>query len=194
MIIRPASEADSEDIRRVERSAGVRFTEIGMEWVASHEPMSASLLTEFAQAGRSWVAEGSGEDADGSAEDSDGRPLGYVEGRIVGYAVVEIVDNCAHIEQLSVDLEHQGQGIGTALIEEVEAFATSRGLGALTLTTFDEVPWNRALYEHLGFSVLAEDQLSAGLREIRQDEAKRGLDPEIRVCMRKMIDPSGATT
>jgi GNAT superfamily N-acetyltransferase len=175
MIIRPASDADSEDIRLVERSAGVRFTEIGMEWVASHEPMSASLLTEFAQAGRSWVAEGSA-------------------GRIVGYAVVEIVDNCAHIEQLSVDLEHQGQGIGTALIEEVEAWATSRGLGALTLTTFDDVPWNRALYEHLGFSVLAEDELSAGLREIRQDEAKRGLDPEIRVCMRKTIDPSGATT
>jgi GNAT superfamily N-acetyltransferase len=170
VIIRPASEADSDAIRRVERSAGARFSEIGMEWVASHEPMSAALLGEFAQSGRSWVA-----------EDADGRPVGYV--------VVEIVEGCAHIEQLSVDMDHQGQGIGRALIEEVGAWAESRGLGALTLTTFAEVPWNRALYEHLGFSVLAEGELSAGLREIRYDEAKLGLDREIRVCMRKMIGP-----
>ena len=170
--IRPARAEDSEIIRAIERSAGVRFKDIGMESVASHEPMSALLLDEFAQSGRSWVAEG-----------SDGRPVGYV--------VVEIVDGCAHIEQLSVDLEHQSQGIGKALIEEVESWAIRRRLGALTLTTFDEVPWNRALYEHLGFSVLAEDQLSAGLREIRHEEAKLGLDPEIRVCMRKM---TSATT
>jgi GNAT superfamily N-acetyltransferase len=171
MIIRPASDADAEEIRRVERSAGVRFSEIGMDWVASHEPMSTSRLMEFARSGRAWVAEGA-------------------DGRLVGYVVMEIVDGCAHIEQLSVDLEHQSQGIGKAMIDEVESWAMSRRLGALTLTTFDEVPWNRALYEHLGFSVLAEDELSAGLREIRHEEAKLGLDPEIRVCMRKEIRAS----
>ena len=172
MIVRAASESDSEDIRQVERSAGVRFTDVGMEWVASHEPMSASLLTEFARSGRSWVVDG-----------ADGRPVGYV--------VVEIVDGCAHIEQLSVDLEHQSQGIGKALIEAAESWAVSCRLQALTLTTFAEVPWNRPLYEHLGFSVLAEDELSPGLRKIRDDEAKRGLDPATRVCMRKVI---GSTT
>jgi GNAT superfamily N-acetyltransferase len=143
-----------------------------MEWVASHEPMSASLLAEFALSGRSWVADGAG-----------GRPVGYV--------VVEIVEACAHIEQLSVDLEHQSRGIGKALMEAVESWAVSCRLEALTLTTFAEVPWNRPLYEHLGFSVLAEDELSPGLRKIREDEAKRGLDPAIRVCMRKV---TGSTT
>ncbi len=166
--IRPARPADSERMREIERSAGARFLEVGMGWVASHEPLSAEELGAFAEAGRSWVA---------VAE--DGRP--------VGYAVVEVVDGCGHIEQVSVDTEHQGQGIGRALVEEVEAWAIGRRLGALTLTTFADVPWNRPLYEHLGFSVLADHELSVGVIAIRYAERKRGLDPATRVCMRKAV-------
>jgi GNAT superfamily N-acetyltransferase len=171
MDIRPSTPADSEQLRAIERSAGRRFDQIGMGWVAAHEPMSTTELAEFAEAGRSWVAVG-----------EDGLPVGYI--------VVEVVDGCAHIEQVSVELEHQGKGIGRALLAEVESWAASSGFGALTLTTFAEVPWNRPYYEYLGFSLLDSDELSPGLTAIRDDEAERGLDPADRVCMRKVVPPA----
>jgi GNAT superfamily N-acetyltransferase len=173
VVIRPARAEDSENLREIERSAGARFEEIGMGWVASHEPISADELNAFAEAGRSWVAVDENEDA-----------------HPIGYAVAEIVDCCGHIEQVSVALEDQGQGVGRALVQAVEAWAVRNRLRALTLTTFSDVAWNRPLYEHLGFSVLAPHELSPGLVSIRAAEAKRGLDPATRVCMRMLISPA----
>jgi GNAT superfamily N-acetyltransferase len=106
-------------------------------------------------------------------------------GNVVGYVVVEVVDGCAHIEQLSVVPDHQGRGIGRALVEAVSTWARDQGLPAITLTTFTDVPWNRPLYEHLGFHVLAEAEITGGLRTLRESEAAHGLDPSIRVCMRR---------
>lgn len=169
--IRAAQVADSEAIRDVERTAGQRFREIGMEWVASHEPMNAEELGTFADDGRSWVAEDE-------------------EHRLVGYVIAEIVDDCAHIEQLSVAFEHQQKGIGRALMETVEAWAVASGLGGVTLTTFRDVGWNRPLYEHLGFSVLDEGELSEGLVDKREDEALLGLERSPRVAMRKEFRPA----
>lgn len=160
--------ADAEDQRAVERAAGARFVAVGMAEVAADDPMSAERLVAYARAGRSWVA----------TDRSD---------RVVGYVVVELIDGCAHVEQISVDPEHQGQGLGQALIDEVERWAAARGLEAMTLTTFAEVPWNRPLYEHLGFRVLREEELSPGLRALRTEEAARGLDRELRVCMRRPV-------
>lgn len=55
---------------------------------------------------------------------------------------------------------------------------------ALTLTTFAHVPWNRPLYEHLGFQVLANEEVGPGLRAVMNTEAAHGLDPTTRVAMR----------
>ncbi len=145
-MIRPARPDDAEDERSVERAAGARFAEIGMPDIASHEPMNAEVLTRYARDGRSWVA------TDGSD-------------RAVGYVVVDVVAGCAHIEQLSVHPEHQGAGLGRALVAEVERWASDSGLSAVTLTTFTDVAWNRPLYEHLGFAVLTEDELSPGIAQ-----------------------------
>ncbi len=134
--------------------------------------MNAETLAAYAGSGRSWVA-------------TDG------DDRVVGSVVVDVIDGCAHIEQISVDPERQGRGLGRALIDEVERWAAGRGLGAMTLTTFTEVPWNRPLYEHLGFRVLAEAEVSSGLRRRRAEEAGHGLDPAARVCLRKPVGPSG---
>lgn len=136
---------------------------------AEAEPMAAAVLATYAQAGRSWVA-----------VDDQNRPVGYV--------VVDVVDSAAHIEQISVDPDHQGRGLCRALIEEVERWAAASGLTAITLTTFDKVPWNRPLYEHLGFAVVDEIDLQPGLRQVRQAEARHGLDPTIRVCMQRDVD------
>ena len=171
LMIRPARPADAEDERAIERAAGDRFAEIGMPHVAGHEPMSADMLIGYAVDGRSWVATDAGD-------------------RAVGYVVVDVVDGCAHIEQVSVHPSDQGKGLGRALVARVERWAADEGLPAVTLTTFKDVPWNRPLYEHLGFSVLADDELSAELLQIRDEEARRGLDPTTRVCMRKPVLPA----
>lgn len=139
-----------------------------MPAVAADEPMSSERLVAYARAGRSWVATDR-------------------EDHVVGYVVVELIDGCAHVEQLSVRPSHQGQGLGRALLAEVERWAAAGGIEALTLTMFAEVPWNRPLYEHLGFRVLREEELSPGLRALRTDEAAHGLDPESRVCMRRPV-------
>lgn len=167
-VIRPARPADAQAQRAVERAAGARFAEVGMAGVAADEPMSVERLAAYAEAGRSWVA----------TDATD---------HVLGYVVVELIDGCAHIEQVSVEPDHQGQGMGRGLIDEVERWAAGRRIEAMTLTTFAEVPWNRPLYEHLGFRVLQEHELSRGLRAVRTDEAAHGLDPESRVCMRRPV-------
>ncbi len=167
-MIRAALPDESDQLRAVERAAGERFRDVGMDDIADAEPMSAHHLVAHAEAARSWVA----------VDDSD-EPVGYV--------AVDLVDGCAHIEQISVLPGHQGRGLARTLIEEVEHWAEDQGLPAMTLTTFAEVPWNRPLYEHLGFVILDEDQLGPELRAVREHEAELGLDPTLRVCMRRRI-------
>jgi hypothetical protein len=74
--------------------------------------------------------------------------------------------------------------VGRALLDRVEVWARETDRPAITLTTFADVPWNRPLYEHLGFRVLTEAELGPGLRAVRTTEAGHGLDPTTRVCMR----------
>lgn len=166
--VRPSRLADIEAQRAVERAAGSRFLAVGMPEIAADEPMPADALASYADAGRSWVA-------------TDG------DGHVVGFVVVDLLDDCAHIEEVSVEPAHQGRRLGRALIAEVERWARSQDLDAVTLTTFADVPWNRPLYEHLGFRTLAEDELTPGLRHRRREETNRGLDPARRVCMRKPL-------
>jgi GNAT superfamily N-acetyltransferase len=143
-----------------------------MDRIADSDPMSVEVLEEYARCGRSWVA-----------VDECDRPVGYV--------VVDVVDGNAHVEQISVLPEYQGRGLGKDLLEGVQAWATEVGCLALTLTTFIHVPWNRPLYEHLGFVVLPDDELGPGLRELREHESRMGLDPTSRVCMRRSVRSVG---
>jgi len=57
-------------------------------------------------------------------------------------------------------------------------------LGGYGRCSANEVPWNRPLYEHLGFVVLTEEEIGPDLETVRRDEADSGLDPATRVCMR----------
>ena len=102
----------------------------------------------------------------------------------IGYVLVDHVDGCAHIEQISVLPDRQGAGVGRALIDHVRAWAVASGTRAITLTTFRDVPWNAPLYEHLGFRVLDEREIGPELRAVRDTETAHGLDPARRVCMR----------
>jgi hypothetical protein len=57
----------------------------------------------------------------------------------------------------------------------------ARGATALTLTTFDDVPWNGPYYTRLGFRMRDLATLSPGLQTVEQAEA--GLPMVHRICM-----------
>jgi GNAT superfamily N-acetyltransferase len=163
--IRPSRLSDGPTLREIERSAGEMFREVGLESVADDEPLSEAELASYALGARSWAA------VDGSDQ-----PVAYV--------LVDKVDGNAHVAQISVLPESQGHGIGRALLRRVRAWAISSNCPAITLTTFSEVPWNRPLYEHLGFVVLSEEDVGPELQTVLRDESDSGLDPATRVSMR----------
>lgn len=167
---RTARPTDAARAREIEVAAGAAFAAVGLPDIARAEPMPEEELAAYAVAGRSWVAADAHDDA-------------------VGYVVVDIVDGCAHVEQISVHPDHQGLGLGRRLLDEVEVWARAQGMPALTLTTFADVPWNGPLYTHLGFLAVAECELGAGLRAVREAEAELGLDPAQRLCMRRTVRP-----
>lgn len=167
--IRLARPEDGWTLRDVERLAGERFREVGLPEVADDEPASTEVLARYADDGRCWVA----------VVETD-LPIGYV--------LVDLVDGCAHVEQLSVHPEHQGSGIGRALLERVRLWAVDANLPAITLITFMDIPWNAPLYRHLGFQVMSERTIGPQLRAVRASETAHGLDPAMRVCMRLALD------
>ncbi|HYA69538.1 MAG TPA: GNAT family N-acetyltransferase, partial [Acidimicrobiales bacterium] len=106
----------------------------------------------------------------------------------VGYLLVARVDGAAHVDQVTVRSDHQGRGVGGALIAQAIAWARAQKVTAVTLTTFSDVPWNRPLYEHLGFRVLTDDEIGPELRAVQRDEANKGFGPVGRVAMRLDFD------
>jgi GNAT superfamily N-acetyltransferase len=103
----------------------------------------------------------------------------------VGFAHAELLEpNAAHLEEIDVHPEHGRQGLGTRLVREVCRWAETRGLGAVTLTTFRDVPWNMPFYARLGFEEITMAALTPALRGVLEDEARRGLDRTRRVVMR----------
>ena len=155
--VRAARVDDGPLLREIEGLAGQGSGTSG--WARS--PMTSRcrpLPSGPTPGGRSWVA----------VDDAD-TPVGYV--------LVDLVDGNVHVEQLSVRPDQQRQGTGRALVEHVRAWAVDHGRPGITLTTFTDVPWNRPLFERLGFRVLGEDEIGPGLQEVRRTEANRGLDP-----------------
>ncbi|WP_326554856.1 GNAT family N-acetyltransferase [Micromonospora sp. NBC_01813] len=160
-------------LRDVERAAGLAFDNVGMPEIANDEPLPLDVLADYQAAGRAWVA---ADRPAGSARSADAP---------VGYLLADVVDGNLHIEQVSVHPGSAGQGIGRRLIEHLAGVASARGVPALTLTTFAEVPWNAPYYERCGFRALADEALPLGLRAVRAREADHGLDRWPRVAMHR---------
>ena len=166
MLIRPARPADLASLRDIELAAGLAFRDIGMPDIADDDLPSVAELDEYRRGGLAWVAVDGGD-------------------RPVAYLIADRVDGNLHVEQVSVDPAHARRGIGRALIEHVADLARAEGVRSLTLTTFADVPWNAPYYERCGFRRLADDELTPGLRAIREWEAEHGLDRWPRTCMRR---------
>lgn len=166
-VVRPARGGDLPVLRDVERAAGALFRGVGMDAIAD-DALSVAALATYQRDGRAWVVVDEGEVP-------------------VGYLLVDVVDGCAHVEQLTVDPAHGRRGLGQALLGTAEGWARDRDLAALTLTTFAEVPWNVSYYARLGFDVVDGADLTEGLRRLRDHEASTVLARWPRVVMRRAV-------
>ena len=159
--LRMARSPDASRLREIERRAGQRFPLAND--IADHEPRSVETFVAYANAGRCLVA-----------CDNTDRPIGFL--------LVDDIDGNAHIEQMSVEPEHQGMGVGRSLIDQARAWAKNNRRPGVTLTTFADV--HAPMYTHLGFSVMEDHEIGPELHALRREEAARGLDDLMpRVCM-----------
>lgn len=168
--IRRVRPEDVGRLQAIQLAAGSSFRDIGMHAVADSPPLATDSLSGYRRAGRAWAA----------ADEHDD-PVGFV--------VVDVVDGCAHVEQVSVHPAHAGQRIGAMLIDHVAGWAIRHGLAALTLITFRGVPWNAPYYERLGFHELAATDVTPGLAALATAEPDLGRGADSRVCMRRELSP-----
>ena len=165
MRIRPAAPADIPALLAIEAAADALFAGVGMAAVAEGGPDDwRGELERRVAARHAWVAVG-----------LDDRPVAYL--------VLEVVDGCGHVAQVSVLPSHARRGIGRSLIDHADAWAAERDLPALTLTTFADVPWNAPYYRRLGFRAVPDAGIGPGLRDVIAHEAALGLDRRPRVAM-----------
>lgn len=155
-------------LQDIERAAGQCFRDIGMPEIADDEPLPLDELARYQRTGRAWAA-----------VDQADTPVAYL--------IADHVDGNLHIEQVSVHPDSARQGIGRSLLDHAAKQAATRGIHALTLTTFADVPWNAPYYARCGFQRLDDDLLGPGLLDIRTREAAHGLDRWPRLFMYRAV-------
>ncbi|MFF4652217.1 GNAT family N-acetyltransferase [Streptomyces sp. NPDC001380] len=168
MRIREVRAADHGRLQEIERASGQCFREVGLPEIADDEPFTDAELDRYRRAGLAWAA-------------VDGADVP------VAYLLAEPVDDALHVEQVSVHPDHAHHRIGRALLDHAAGHAAARGMPALTLTTFAEVPWNAPYYGRCGFRTMDEEQPGPELRALVRREADLGLDLRPRVCMRRPV-------
>lgn len=126
-LIREATADDVPGIRAIARAAYAKYVpRLGRE----PAPMGADYATAVA-ARRVVVIE--------------------VAGTVRGYMVACPEDDAYFIENLAVDPDYQGQGLGRCLIDHAAGEANRLHLPALRLYTNVRMTENLAMYAHLGF-------------------------------------------
>lgn len=165
--VRLAQADELPALERIEREAGARFAEIPALADLPEVMTPAGALPAALERAQMWVAE--------------------ADGGLVGFAYADLLDDAVHLEELDVLPAWGRRGIGAALVDAVVADARRRGLPAVTLTTFRDVPWNAPYYARLGFRILSEHELGAGLVALLAHEERRGLPRALRVAMRREV-------
>jgi GNAT superfamily N-acetyltransferase len=153
-----------EFLAEIEREAAQLFVDWNVPASVLEESTPIEEFREAQRSGHLWVA-----------LSPDRHP--------VGFALVEEFEGTCHLEELDVYPKHGRKGVGSALVRAVCGWASQRGLAAVTLTTYRDVPWNAPLYARIGFRILGPEELTDALESRVGAEAERGLEPALRVVM-----------
>jgi GNAT superfamily N-acetyltransferase len=109
------------------------------------------------------------------------------ENQVTGFLYAEKHVQDLYIIELDVDGAFQKQGIGRKLLEHTIDFARKYDFSSVTLTTFNDVIWNRPFYEKLGFQKLDATDLPDYLHKKILHEVECGFPRESRCAMRILI-------
>jgi GNAT superfamily N-acetyltransferase len=99
----------------------------------SPNTVSVNFIAAIARCGSVFVA----------ANDIDNLPVGFL---LAGF-----LDRAVYAFLLAVSEDHQRKGLGRRLMEEGCAYARREGAGAVSLSTFIDLPWGAPFFESLGF-------------------------------------------
>ena len=164
--IRPVTLADAEALDQIHHNAKAKFklipqlADIGEGGAKIFEP---EVVAEWLHKGRVWLAEDS----------SSREPVGFI--------AAFPMDSVITIREVSVNLEHNGKGVGGSLLNAVFDWArdqakSSGGPARVSLFTYPDVPWNGKWYEKRGFKeVLPVDLGPEHIAKMDLDVTTRGL-------------------
>jgi len=152
-------------IPAIELAASAMFPEADLPAEIRYLVTENEFLNEAQSEARLWVA-----------LDDDGTP--------VGFAMADIVDGGAHLDEMDVMPDFGRQGIGTRLMHTLIDWARLGDYPALTLITFRHIPWNAPFYERMGFVSMTTSELGEELANLLQEEGEAGIDVHKRVCMK----------
>lgn len=171
--IRPGTIADIPALQLIEREAARRFAAVPGHGFCTALPVrDDDEHRRVLAAGIALVATASG------------RPAGFL--------LLLPLDGAAHLLELAVAPRHQGAGLGRALLDAGEAWATRQGYPECTLTTFGDVPWNAPAYARRGYTVFEPGPERTGLRAVIAEERAAGVHQAPRVVMRRILaGPAG---
>lgn len=161
LVIRPMVPGDVNHVVEVSLAADTLFAEAGLE-LPPDDPRNV-----LDHADRVLVA--------------------VADGRVCGLAATVTLDGAAHLEQLAVHPGHGRRGIGGALVEAVCANALDDGHDRVTLTTFEDVPWNGPWYERRGFSTLPRARWGPELERQWEIEEAAGIMVRSRIAMLRAL-------
>jgi GNAT superfamily N-acetyltransferase len=113
------------------------------------------------------------------------------EGNAVGFAMADILDGVAHLDEMDVLPRYSRRGIGTQLLRRFIAWARAAGYPCATLVTFRHLAWNAPFYEKFGFVAMDPTQIGAEVAGMLEAEARAGIDTSNRTCMRLQLSDHG---
>jgi GNAT superfamily N-acetyltransferase len=166
--IRAVAPGEVIQLPAIERDAAARFREVGLSAIAEGHVSDEAFIRSILRSGV----------AIGAASGTDG---------LVGFALAGVLDDALHIYELSVTAAFGGRGVGSSILAALEERAHDRGLSALTLSTFADVPWNGPFYARRGFSAVGNDDWTPAFHLLHVAEHAAGLPLDRRMFMRKEL-------
>jgi GNAT superfamily N-acetyltransferase len=163
-----ATKRHLQEIPKLEQAAATVFPEADLPLALRYLVTDIDILNEAQQDGRVWVAIDRTRQA-------------------VGFALAEVIDGEAYLDEVDVHPRHARRGVGTRLVNTVLGWAESSDFPSVSLITFRHLPWNARFYEKFGFVPLAPHELSPAMSQILAEEAGAGIDVANRVGMRRML-------
>jgi GNAT superfamily N-acetyltransferase len=166
--VRLARADEIDELVSIDIDAGALFASMGMNFSAltpEHPYVRKERAQWIAAAQRGWVfiAIDDGPDA-------------------AGFLAMDLMDQEPYVEQLSIRTRAMRRGFGTMFIHHALAWAAERG-GALWLTTYAHVPWNRRYYERFGFEVVPETRCGSEMQACLAEQRGALPVPEQRIAM-----------